>query len=76
LREKFLKLSDGKLKECVDIGPQIREIWSIWTLVDRNWEICMSDIQRDLYKFPWKCKSWKLLGTCGGLVKCIPEYRV
>jgi hypothetical protein len=26
LREKFLKLSDGKLKECVDIGPQIREI--------------------------------------------------
>jgi hypothetical protein len=26
LREKFLKLSDVKLKECIFIGPQIREI--------------------------------------------------
>jgi len=25
-REKFLKLSDGKLKECIFIGPQICEI--------------------------------------------------
>jgi len=28
-REKFLKLSDGKLKECILIGPQIHEICSI-----------------------------------------------
>jgi len=44
LSEKFLKL-DGKLKEFVFIGPQIHEIWSIWTPIDRNWEICMANIQ-------------------------------
>jgi hypothetical protein len=26
LREKIPKLNDGKLKECIFIGPQIREI--------------------------------------------------
>jgi hypothetical protein len=26
LSEKFLKLNDGKLKECVFIGPQVHEI--------------------------------------------------
>jgi len=26
LREKFMKLNDDKLKECIYIGPQIREI--------------------------------------------------
>jgi hypothetical protein len=29
LREKFSKLSDGKLKDSIFIGPQISGIWSI-----------------------------------------------
>ena len=36
LTEKFRKLRDGKLKEGIFIGPQIREILSVCAAVDGN----------------------------------------
>jgi len=51
LREKISKFSDGKLKEDIFIGSKICEIWSIWTPVDGNCEICMANIQSGSSKF-------------------------
>jgi hypothetical protein len=57
LIEKFPKLSDDKLREGVFIGPQICEIWTVWTLVDGKWEICVANTRGGLSKFPWKRNS-------------------
>jgi hypothetical protein len=59
LRDKFPKLSDAKLKQGIIIGPQIHgiiKLWSICMRVDGNCEICMTNIQSSMSKFPWKCK--------------------
>ena len=79
LWETFPRLSKAKLKECVFIGPQIRDL-----IKDEYFETLLEGDEKtawDIFKFVvkrffFKQNDWKLWGSCKQSFAELPEFRL